>query len=63
MLIFVFVPKSVIITTLTNMDWTSLKTDDIDEYAKNITDYITKLAAKQIYLTKTSKYENQILFG
>ena len=52
-----------IITTLTKMDWTSLKTDDIDEYAKNITDYITKLAAKQIYLTKTSKYENQILFG
>ena len=33
---------------LTNTHWNSLKTDDIDEYAKNITDYITKLAAKHI---------------
>ena len=28
------------------MDWNSLKTDDIDKYAKNITDCITTLVAK-----------------
>lgn len=33
---------------LTNMDWNPLKSDDIDEYAENITDCITKLAMKYI---------------